>query len=174
MLLYKTIKDLLLTSGFCLLVSGCGFASLYAVDNKEDVAAHYADIDVPSIPDREGQYLRNALVDELYQPGRTGEARYDLKFTPLVKNIVNSGIQKDATATRAQIQFTTHMQLVDKNTGKPVLERDMKTVGSYNLLDNQLSTLVSQQNIIDSTLREMKDNVMTELALYFRRKASPT
>ena len=129
-------------------------------------------IDIDNIPDRDGQYLRNLLIDRLYANGRPDAAPYLLKFSKLSKYIVDLGLQKDATATRAQIQITTHMELVDKSTNKPVLERDLKTVGAYNLLDDQLATLVSQQNITESILQEMKDDAVTQLSLYFRRKSA--
>lgn len=138
----------------------------------EAVSVSLPNIDIASIPDRDGQYLRNLLMDRLYTHGRPDEAPYTLTFTKLSKNIVNLGIQKDATATRAQIQITAHMELVDKSTGKAVLQRDLKTVGAYNLLDDQLSTLMSQQNITDSILQEMRDDAVTELSLYFRRRAT--
>ncbi len=129
------------------------------------------DIDIANIPDRDGQYLRNLLIDRLYVNGRPADAPYQLKFSPLGKSIVNLGVRKDATSTRAQMQITTQMQLIDKGTGKVLLQRDFKTAGAYNLLDNQLATMVSQQNITESILQELKDSAVTELNLYFRRKA---
>ncbi|MBI3441891.1 MAG: hypothetical protein HY052_08880 [Proteobacteria bacterium] len=156
---------------FCMLImaglSGCGFAPIYA--DKDMPAVARPDIDISNIPDREGQYLRNLLIDRLYTSGRPTAAPYELRFTTLQKDIVNIGIQKDATATRAQMQITTQMQLVEKSTSKVLLQRTLKTADSYNLLDNQLATLVSQQNVTDSILREMGDDVITELNLYFRR-----
>ena len=148
-----------------LCLSACGFMPMYGA------AAHVErpDIEIANIPDRDGQYLRNQLIDQLNTAGRPADAPYILSLAPLTKTIVNIGIQKDATATRAQMQFTTHMKLTERATGKIMLERDLKTVGAYNLLDNQFATLVSQQNITESTLREMADSAVTELDLYFRR-----
>jgi LPS-assembly lipoprotein len=166
---------LLIAAAALLALAACGFEPMYGTDSAESrtVSTALPDIEVASISDRDGQYLRNLLMDRLYQHGRPGEAPYILKFGTLSKNIVDLGIQKDATATRAQIQITAHMDLIDKNTGKAVLQRDLKTVGAYNLLDDQLATLVSQQNITESILQEMRDDAVTQLSLYFRRKAGP-
>jgi len=155
-------------------LTSCGFEPMYGTHSATAEAVDVAlpNIEIANIPDRDGQYLRNLLMDRLYTSGRPADAAYTLTFSKLAKNIVNIGIQKDATATRAQIQITTHMELVDKSTGKAVLQRDLKTVGAYNLLDDQLSTLMSQQNITDSILQEMRDDAVTELSLYFRRKAT--
>jgi LPS-assembly lipoprotein len=156
------------------LAAGCGFEPLYGTHSPaaEAVSAALPSIEIASIPDRDGQYLRNLLIDRLNTRGRPADALYLLQLSKLEKNILNLGIQKDATATRAQIQITSHMQLIDKVTGKPVLERDLKTVGAYNLLDDQLATMVSQQNITESILQEMRDDAVQELSLYFRRRAS--
>ena len=155
-------------------LSNCGFEPLYGTKSPEAqaVAVSLPNIDIASIPNRDGQYLRNLLIDRLYTSGRPDAAPYLLKFSTLQKDVVTLGIQKDATATRAQIQITAHMDLIDKTTNKPVLQRDLKTVGAYNMLDNQLAALVSQQNITESILQEMKDDAVTELTLYFRRKAA--
>jgi LPS-assembly lipoprotein len=157
-----------------LLLSGCGFEPMYGNNSAsaKAVAVALPNVDIGNIPDRDGQYLRNLLIDRLYTSGRPDAAPYQLKFSPLQKSIVDLGIQKDATATRAQIQISTHMELVDKATNKAVLERDLKTVGAYNLLDDQLATLVSQQNITESILQEMRDDAVTQLSLYFRRKTT--
>jgi LPS-assembly lipoprotein len=165
---------LALALGLPLWLTACGFEPMYGANSKgaEAVAVALPNIDISNIPDRDGQYLRNLLIDRLYTSGRPDAAPYTLNFSKLQKNIVDLGIQKDATATRAQMQITAHMDLIDKSTGKAVLQRDLKTVGAYNLLDDQLSTLMSQQNITESILQEMRDDAVTDLSLYFRRKAA--
>jgi LPS-assembly lipoprotein len=159
-----------------LTLAACGFEPMYGTESAQSQAISTAlpDIEVSNIPDRDGQYLRNLLMDQLYRHGRPDAAPYILKFSALTKNIVDLGLQKDATATRAQIQISAHMDLIDKSTGKPVLQRDFRNVGAYNLLDDQLATLVSQQNITESTLHEMRDEAVTQLSLYFRNKATTT
>jgi LPS-assembly lipoprotein len=154
---------LFLTAG----LSACGFESLRAPKNQLSVSR--PDIEIGNIPDREGQYLRNLLIDRLYTHGRPADAAQQLKFSPLDKNISNIGIQSDATATVAQMQISTQMQLVEKATGAVLLQRRLKAAGSYNLLDNQLATLVSQQNVTENILRGLGDDAVMELNLYFRR-----
>jgi len=149
-------------------VSSCGFEPLYA---KKSIETSLPDIDIANIPDRDGQYLRNLLMDRLYTHGRPADALYQLKFSPLDKNLVYMGIEKNATATRSQMQIATHMELIETHSGKSLLQRDLKAVGAYNLLDNQLATLVSQQNTTESVLQELRDDALTELDLYFRRAA---
>ena len=155
-----------------LFLSGCGFEPLHA--EKKTASLSRPGIEIDNIPDQDGQYLRNRLIDILYTQGRPFDAPYQLKISPLEKNITNMGIQGDATATRAQLQITTQMQLIEKSTAAVLLQRNLKTIGAYNLLDNQLATLVSQQNIAKNILQALGDDVVTELDLYFHRNIAPS
>lgn len=155
-----------------LTLSACGFEPMYAAGNAaaKTLSTATPGIEVASIPDREGQHLRNLLIDRLYANGRPADAPYLLQISPLETEIVNMGIQRNAAATRAQMRIIAHLQLIDKSTGKVLLQRTVKADGAYNLLDNQLATLVSQQNVTENVLREISDTAVTELALYFRRQ----
>ncbi|MBU6475049.1 MAG: hypothetical protein KGL10_07275 [Alphaproteobacteria bacterium] len=155
-------------------LAACGFEPMYGDHGAAARAADAAlpDIAIGSIPERDGQYLRNILMDRLYTHGRPDGAPYELRFSRLDKNIIDLGIEKTGTATRAQIGMTTQMQLVDVASGKVLLTRTLHTVGAYNLQDDQLATLMSQQNITESILQEMRDDAVTQLGLYFRRQAA--
>lgn len=164
---FKTfLACLCLTAG----LAGCGFEPLYAA---KGVAATYPAIEISNIPDRDGQFLRNKLIDRLYTAGRPVDAPYELRFSPLVKDIVDFGIRKNAAATRAQIQISTQMQLIEKSSGKILLQRDLRANGAHDLLDNQLATLVSQQTTVETILQALGDDAVTALNLYFRRQALP-
>lgn len=152
---------------FCLALSACGFEPLHGAKTVQ--ASQRPAIEVAGIPDRDGQYLRNRLIDLLNSSGRPSEALWQLKVSPLEKSIVSFGIRKDATATRAQIQMTAQMQLIEKATGRILLERPLKAVSAYNLLDNQLATITSQQNVTESMLQAMSDDAVMQLDLYLRR-----
>lgn len=154
-----------------LCVAACGFDPLYG--GPQVVAAQLPGMEINNIPDRDGQYFRNQMIDRLYARGMPQNAPYALNFSPVDKNIVNIGIQKDATATRAQLQVSTQMTLTDKATGNVLLQRNLKATDAYNILDNQLATLVSQQSATESVLNEMADSALNELSLYFKRAALP-
>lgn len=154
-----------------LTLAGCGFTPMYGkTDSGPKVVSGFQGIEVENIPNREGQYLRNQLIDRLYTDGKPQNAPYSLRITNLKREIVNFGIRKDATATRGEMQITAHLELVDRSTGATVLSRDMRSVGAYNLLDNQYATLISRDSLTGHVLSEMSDNIITELGLYFRRE----
>src|SRR5690606_39894044 len=55
--------------------------------------------------------------------------------------------------------------------GNPVivLERSLRTLNSYNVLDNLYATRVSRRNILEISLNELSDQVVTELSLFFKQ-----
>src|SRR5262249_43067849 len=126
----QKIFFLILMTVHCFLVAGCGFTPLYG-EGDGNVSAHYADVEVLNVPDREGQELRNALIDRLYTEGRPADPHYSLKIDPLTITHTDLGIQKDATVTRTEIEVGAHMQLVDRTSGKTLLDRSVRAVGGY-------------------------------------------
>lgn len=152
--------------GMAVLPAACGFAPMYG--GSAAVEANYAAIEISNIPDRDGQYLRNLLIDRLYTRGRPADARYELKIEPLKTVATDLGIQKDATVTRTEIEIDARMALVEKATGKTVLERALHAVSGYDVLDEQYATLVTRQDVKDHVLGELADDVTTALNLYFR------
>ena len=147
----RTVTAVLLAA--TLATGGCGFAPLYKqVDGETSVSERFAEIEIPSIPDREGQILRNDLIDRLYTQGRPADARYTLKIDPVNTSISSLGIRKDATATREQLTFSVHVQLVDRASSAVLLDRSVRAVGSYDILDSQYQTLVSRQTASERVL----------------------
>lgn len=158
-----------------LLPAACGFQPMYAAPDsaaQRSVAANYADIEIVNIPDREGQYLRNALIDRLYVAGRPAAARYALEIAPLTTTTTNQAVRKDATYTRALMEISTTLVLRDRQSGEVVLERPQRALGSYNLLDNQFATISSRDSLNNHLLDELADSIQTALALHFRAAES--
>jgi LPS-assembly lipoprotein len=155
-------------------VAGCGFTPMYA--DKTDtagapgaLAVARSTIFIANIPDRNGQYLRNQLIDRLYLDGRPADPAYTLTVTNLQQTTTNLGIRRDATATRAMYELDASMTLKDNASGKILLQRNVRAVGGYNELDNQFATLVSRQNLRDNMLQELSDTIVSQLDLYFDR-----
>lgn len=154
---------------FVLLVSSCGFKPLYTT-GATPAARAFDTIAVSNIPDREGQYLRNMLLDKLYSGGIPAEPRYVLNVRAVRKTVTSFGIKRSATSTRGQIDLSTDIRLIDRQTGKAVLERSLSAAGDYNRLDNQYATVVSEESVTNNLLGELSDSIMTELALHFARE----
>ena len=156
--------------------AGCGFSPLYATKTQTSVEA-FRNITIANIPERTGQKFRNLLIDKLYgSAAPSAQSRYRLAVTNLTEQETHLGVQKDATVTRVQLRVSGDCALYDlHNTdadGNPVivLERSLRTLNSYNVLDNLYATRVSRRNILEISLNELSDQAVTELSLFFKRQ----
>jgi LPS-assembly lipoprotein len=156
----------------CLAITGCGFTPLYAKAEHQDaqVAAGFDQVGIGNIPDQKGQYLRNALIDRFYQNGRPDMPRYHLELTPIAESQTDLDITRSATTTRTQLRLTTTMTLTDTKTGKVLLTRDLFSVNSYNILETQYNTNVSQEYVRENLLDDLARQIEAQLALYFKRQ----
>ncbi|MBC7324785.1 MAG: hypothetical protein H5T99_05675, partial [Moorella sp. (in: Bacteria)] len=76
-----TISRTLLAVVMILQLTACGFTPLYGARGPAETAETKAGLSrtyIESIPEREGQYLRNALMDRLYLDGRPEHPLYTL------------------------------------------------------------------------------------------------
>lgn len=154
-----------------LLLSACGFQPLYS----KHVTGPLPQVQVANIPDREGQFLRNQLIDRLYgESAPAADPRYILQVSRPEVRIFSLGIRKDATSTRGQIDVSAAVVLIDRHSGEAVLRRLVRASGGYNRLDNRYATLVSEESSTDLVLKELSGAIMTELELYFNRAGNPS
>lgn len=153
-------------------LSACGFTPLYGTGGKAGapVAADLGSVYIENIPDREGQYLRNALIDRFYLSGRPDNAFYSLTVAPVQESLTDLDITKSSDATRAQLRLATVMILRDRGAGQILLERKLTSITSYNVLQSQFTTRVSESNARQNALDDLARQVEQQLALYFRRQ----
>ena len=53
--------------------------------------------------------------------------------------------------------------------GKPVLTRSLWSVTSFNQLGSQYTTLVTEEDARNQAIRQLSDQIVTRLELYFAR-----
>lgn len=171
---------------FCIGLSACGFQPLYKANNQATalnsakttaVSAPtdgFSQITIDPIPDRKGQYLRNQLIDTIYIDGYPQNERYRLHVSKPSEHITRLGIQKDATATRAQMRLDAVFTLSDLETGEKLLKRNIIATNSFNILTSQYTTNVSTDYARERALDEIARQVVTQLALYFQRPVTDT
>ena len=154
------------------LLSACGFSPIYGdyknATAQNTVNRYFNEIDIAIIPNREGQYLRNALIDNLYNNGTPTNTRYDLRFSPVKENIYDFDITVESEATRRQLRLSTTMQLIDKATKQVLLSRRLTALTSNNVLESEFSTLVTEQNARENALNDLARQTERQLALYFQ------
>lgn len=157
-----------------LTLGGCGFTPMYGTAMQEEgavsISSELAQIDIANIPNREGQFLRNALIDRFYRDGRPSNAKYILKLNPVSERISNLDITKSSDTTRSQLELRTTMTLVDAHSGEKLLSRKLRAISSFNELGNEFATRVSEQNTRENALHDLARQVENNIALYLKRQ----
>lgn len=158
---------------FCLLLlSACGFHPMhgkYAMKNNLTVQNALSSVYINNIPDREGQFLKNQLIDRFYQNGRPLDPTYKLFIDPVHETRTDLDITKNSDATRAQLRMNTKLALQDIKTSKIVLTRKLTAITSYNILQSQFTTRVSEQDARENALNDLAAQIERHLTLYFDR-----
>lgn len=162
--------------GATLLLAACGFQPLYgtAQNTPAGVETALAQIDIAVIPNREGQYLRNALIDRFYPDARPAIPRYTLEISPVHETLTNLDITKSSDATRGQLKLSTQMTLKDSKTGEGLLSRALVSITSYNILSSEFSTRVSEDNARLNALDDLARQIELQTALYFKAAGAST
>ena len=154
-------------------LTACGFSPMYgsAFQSEEqfDIAAEFEQISISNIPDREGQFLRNALIDRFYRDGRPTNPRYTLSVSKINESIVGLDITKTSNVTRSQMHVSANISLLDHETGEVVLKRKVRAISSFNELTNEFATRVSEQNTRENALNDLARQIELQLGLYFKR-----
>lgn len=154
------------------LITGCGFTPIhgkFAHSGNSTVQDSLSGIYIGNIPDREGQYLRNALMDRFYKAGRPVDPAYRLEIDTIDQRKTDLDITKSSDATRAQLRLQSNLKLYDTRTNALLLQRKLMAVTSYNILQSQFTTRVSEQNARENALDDLAGQIERHLALYFKR-----
>lgn len=168
-------KTLLMSVVACVLCVGCGFQPMYgsygALTGQEQgaIQEQLTQIEISNIPDREGQYLRNVLIDRFYKSGRPVNPRYILNVSEINEKTYDLDITVSSDATRAQLTLSSSMQLVDSENKEVVLTRGLRASASYNILESKFATRVSEQKTRENALDELARQIELQIALYLSR-----
>ena len=167
MLLFKRILPVII---ICFMLQGCGFTPMYqkGATYQPSTSTQLSLIEVDNILNREGQILRNLLIDEIYTHGRPTNPKYKLKISKLSIKTKSLGVRKDTTATRSQLTINSRMSLIDLETNETVFSYPLHTTNSYNRLNTYFTTYVTEDDVTERGLTEIKNQVMTQIVLWLK------
>ena len=155
----------LLMPVFCLLAA-CGFHPVYGGSTaKGPVAEQLNQVAIDNIADRQGQLLRNDLIDRMYGKGRPSQPLYRLVIK-LHTTQEDVGTLANAVATLTELNTYADYTLNDLK-GKEILHGSAHSVTSYSRLDNQYATLASHDSAVERTVGEVSEQIVNRLSLYF-------
>lgn len=160
----------LLAAGLAL--AGCGFRPLYGERSAASVSApELAAIQIDTIPNREGQLVRNALLDKMQPRGPAARPLYRLQVGVAIAR-ESLGLRTDDTATRGSLTMSAGYTLIDLASGKPVMNANSRAVSSYNILDSDFATVISENDAIRRTANEVSEEIKTRVAIFLSSRKS--
>ncbi len=157
---YKFLTPLSL----CFFLTACGFRPLYTPhQGRSDIAYP---IKIATISNREGQILRNYLIDLLTPEGTPPHPRYVLEII-LTDTIRSTGVRKDETTTRSEAILSAALTLKDAKTNAVVYRHTAKAINSFSLLtQNYYADLVAEEYAKKEATRLLAEKIMLLLTTY--------
>jgi len=150
--------------------AACGFRPLYG--QHRDGGSTFAELEavaIGPIPGRVGQLLRNHLLDRLTPLGQRSQARYRLEVR-LSQVKEGLAIKKDEEITRSNLKLTADFVLREPASGAALYSGQSRSTASFNLVRSDFANLSAEHDAERRAAREISEQIMTQLALYFTRR----
>jgi LPS-assembly lipoprotein len=151
------------------LLSACGFQPIYGnvssdvrKPNTEELMRR---VEIALINDREGQFLRNALIDRLHNTGAHPAPLYSLALKNITETKRDLDINKESDATITDLKLSTEVTFTRKSDNKVLLQKTVWSTTSYNILESQFTTRVSQNYARENGLKNIAAQIERQLAL---------
>ncbi len=165
-------RVLALALGAGVLVSalgGCGYRPLYASGAQGNVAGDLAAVKIGLIANRTGQQLRNILLDRMNPRGEPTQPLYKLEVA-ILPSRQELGVRRDDTSTRANYILVGRYRLLDAGNGRILFEAESRRVASFNISDDDFSTISAAAAARRRVARELADEIVVRIAVYLNRR----
>jgi len=155
-------------------LSGCGgWVPLYADRVTEPADEGLRAIGVTPMPERIGQKLALALRQSLNPTGEPTPQRYLLRTT-LSTSRQDLGIQTQGLGTRGKLDAFANFSLNDSTTGAQLLIGASHAAESFDILANEYSNVVAEDDARTRAVEELRRDIVTRLTLFLQRRAAET
>jgi LPS-assembly lipoprotein len=153
-------------------LAGCGFQPLYGGGGGRGTpgpaVAGMAETRIALIADRNGQVLRNHLLDQMNPKGSPSMPRYELRIG-LAERRDNIGLAIDDSATYARLTLTASFSLVELAGGQPAFTGTSRWTNGFTVVPSHFGNIASEADARSRALREIGDDIRQQLALFFTR-----
>jgi LPS-assembly lipoprotein len=152
-------------------LAGCGWAPLYADPETGPADEELRAIRVGSIPERIGQRLAMALRESLNPTGEAAKERYILRTTLQVVRL-DLGVQTQGLGTRGRLDAYANFVLSDSDSGTQLLTGTSHASESFDILGNEYSNVVAEDDARVRTVEEMRRDIVSRLTLFLQRRVA--
>jgi LPS-assembly lipoprotein len=150
------------------LLAACGFEPLHA---QRGAVAALPPIRVEPIPERQGQILRNYLLDRLAPRGEAGAQGYALSIKLFEPRQVLA-LRRDDVISRMSYSAVASYELVDA-AGKRVVTGSSSYSTDYEITNSEFATLAALQNARERVLELVADDIRNQIAVQLRAQDRP-
>ncbi len=166
----RPTRRAILSLGATALLAGCGLRPLYGDGSAQAGArGELAAVRIDTIPDRNGQILRNRLIDLFYADGGPQPWRYDLKVA-LTLAEARVGVRIDDTSTRRTLTANSSFRLSRRDTGAVIASGSLVQNNTFAFQEAQYGALVARETATRDLLDAVGDQIATRVALAFARE----
>ena len=125
---------------------------------------------IASIPDRQGQLLRNRL-ELLFNPsGAVTPEVYRLAIT-LSTNSQDALVRRDETATRLDQTLVADYTLTSLQDQRVVTRGRARAVNGFDVVESDYATVTAERNALNDNLSSIAQSIQAQLAVFFERRA---
>jgi LPS-assembly lipoprotein len=150
--------------GALAVLGGCGFQPVHGRRGRGGPAL--PSVTVAPIPEREGQLLRNALLERL----RPAESPRHTMHVTLSMADQDLGILRDDRATLANLHLTARWRLLTptgEGRDRLDLDRTARASVTYNISDNQYATELNRRDSLAGLVERIAADIETALVAHF-------
>ena len=151
--------------GAVFVLSGCTFNNLYdeAMDEK------MSQVFIATIPDRNGQILRNRLRYLMEGHGFAKKPVYTLAIDLSIKE-TDLGVSRTGVTNRKNQIATANIVLKHRGTQKKLYTSKVEVENPYVIQQSQFyANPVTEEHIAEQSLELLAQLIKTDLAIYFRK-----
>lgn len=165
-------RGALLAAAAVLGLAACGFAPLHGrTESGFSTRAALPYVKIETIRDRNGQFLRNLLMDRFAPRGRKTPARWTL-VVDINESTESLGVLRTSEATRANIWFNGSFTLRD--AGLSADEREpftgnLRSVSSFDLQRQEFGSISAEKDARERALRQLAEDITLRVSGYLRR-----
>jgi len=151
-----------------LALGSCGFRPLYRRPSPDGFSPldSLASVRIAPLTDRTGQIFHNLLRNRLNPRGQPAQPSYVLSVS-LSETVQELGLRADETATRANLRLRALFVLRASDDARVLFRGSARSISSYNILENQFATGVSEDDARQRGLRQLSDEIRERLAVFF-------
>ena len=155
-------------------LAACGFAPLYGERGVASVSNEkLAAVQIDLIRDREGQMLRNQLLDRFQPAGAAPKPLYRLSVSLTIQR-VGLAIRPDETGSRADLVMRADYTVSDMATGEPLFIGHGRSMSGYNVLDSEFATTSSEADAIRRAVLDLSEQITTRVSVVIAQHQNGT